>query len=46
MSSKRAAELTHTMYELEYILPGSEEKKRQLLRMAPDQQMLYDAVQK
>ena len=46
MSPKRAAELTHTMYELEYTLPGSAERKRQLLRMDTDQQTLYDAVQK
>ena len=44
MSPARAAELTQTMYELEYTLPGSAEIKRQLLKMTPDQQRLYDAV--
>lgn len=44
MSAKRAAELTHTMYELEYSLPGSGERKRQLLQMDADQRLLYDIV--
>lgn len=44
MSAKRAAELTHTMYELEYRLPGSGEVKRQLLRMDDEQRLLYDLV--
>lgn len=46
MSPKRAAELTQNMYELEYILPESGEKKRQLLRMDEEQQQVYDAVYK
>ena len=46
MSPKRAAELTHTMYELEYIFPGSIEKKRQLLKMDDEQQTLYDVIHK
>ncbi|MEK7287496.1 MAG: transposase [Elusimicrobiota bacterium] len=41
MSPARAAELTHTMYELEYTLPGSSEKKRQLLKMDDEQRLLY-----
>ena len=44
MSPKRAAELTHTMYELEYNLPGSIKKKRQLLKMDDEQQILYDVI--
>lgn len=44
MSAKRAAELTQTMYELEYSLPGSKERKRQLLKMDDEQQTLYDIV--
>ena len=44
MSPKRAAELTHTMYELEYTLPGSNEKKKQLLKMDNEQQLLYDVI--
>jgi hypothetical protein len=42
----RAAELTHTMYELEYILPGFADKKRQLFKMDSQQQLLYSIVQK
>ena len=44
MSAGRAAELTHTIYELEYSLPGSGEKKRQLLQMDQDQRLLYDLI--
>jgi hypothetical protein len=46
MSSKRAAELTHTMYQLEYSLPGSGERKRQLLKMDAEQRLLYDVIHK
>lgn len=46
MSPRRAAELSHTMYELEYTLPGSNEKKRQLLKMNDEQQLLYSVVQR
>lgn len=45
MSAARAAELTHTIYELEYNLPGSGERKRQLLQMDQDQRLLYDLIQ-
>ena len=44
MSPKRAAELTHNMYEFIYTLPDSREEKRQILKMCPEQQILYDAV--
>jgi len=46
MSPKRAAELTHTMYELEYTLPISNIRKRQLLKMDDEQRMLYDVIYK
>jgi len=46
MSPKRAAELTHTMYELGYTLPSSGESKKQLLKMDPEQQRLYDIIYK
>jgi transposase len=46
MSSKRAAELTHNMYELEYNLPPSNVRKRQLLKMDREQQVLYDVIYK
>lgn len=44
MSPARAAELTQNMYELQYVLPGSREMKRQLLRMEPEQHALYKAI--
>jgi transposase len=45
-SPKRAAELTHTMYALEYVLPHSQRKQTTLLKMDEDQQKLYDCVLK
>ncbi|MCD6413344.1 MAG: transposase [Elusimicrobia bacterium] len=44
MSPKRAAELTHTMYELEYTLPQSKKKEKILLKMDDEQQVLYNAI--
>jgi transposase len=44
MSPTRAAELTHTMYELQYTLPSSHETKRQLLKMDPEQTALLSAI--
>jgi len=46
MSPKRAAELTHNMYEMEYTLPTSNIRKRQLLKMDEEQQLLYDVIYK
>jgi hypothetical protein len=46
MTPKRAAELTQNMYELEYTLPGSGERKRQLLQMDEEQALLYRATRK
>jgi len=46
MSAKRAGELTQTMYELEYSLPDSGERKRQLLRMDEEQQSIYNITRK
>lgn len=46
MSPKRAAELTHNMYEMEYTLPTSNIRKRQLLKMDKEQQLLYDVIYK
>jgi len=46
MSPKRAAELTHNMYEMEYVMPSSNIRKRQLLKMDDEQQQLYDVVYK
>jgi transposase len=44
MTPARAAELAHTMYELVYAVPGSRERKRQLLKMDAEQKLLYQAV--
>lgn len=44
MSAARAAELTHTMYELQYLLPDSQEKKSLILNMDQDQNTLFNAV--
>ena len=46
ISPKRAAELTHTMYELDYSMPGSGERKQRILRMEEEPQLLYDAIHK
>lgn len=46
MSPKRAAELTHTMYELCYTLPGEVKQMKTLLRMDEEQQKLYDSMGK
>lgn len=43
-SPKRAAELTHNMYQIEYTLPDSGEKKTALLKMDDDQQKLYEVI--
>jgi transposase len=44
LSPKRAAELTQNMYQLEYVLPESGEKKRQHLKMDAEQRLVYEAV--
>lgn len=43
-SPERAAELTHTMYAIEYEEPNSLTKKTVLLKMDSNQQQLYDVV--
>lgn len=44
MSAKRAAELTHTMYEMEYVLPHAKRTERTRLKNDAEQQMLYEVV--
>jgi len=44
LSSKKAAELTHTMYQLEYMLPHSRKKQKKLLKMDKEQLELYNAI--
>lgn len=45
-SPKRASELTHNMYQLEYQAPKSLELKKILLKMDREQQKLYDIIHK
>lgn len=45
-SPKRAAELTHNMYELEYTLPHSIRTEKIILQMDTQQQTLYDIIHK
>ena len=44
LSLKRAADITQTMYELEYRLPGEALPTKTLLKMDPQQQLLYDII--
>jgi transposase len=46
MSPKRAGELTHTMYELHYILPNSKRLEKKILKMDTEQQTLYEVIHK
>lgn len=43
-SPKRASELTHNMYEVEYVLPHSKEKHKIILKMDAEQKILYNAI--
>ncbi|MBF0253407.1 MAG: transposase, partial [Candidatus Omnitrophica bacterium] len=45
-SPKRASELTHNMYELEYKAPKTLEFKKILLKMDQEQQVLYNVIHK
>lgn len=45
-SPKRAAELTHTMYGLDHQPTDGSNAERIILKMDPDQQLLYNIVQK
>lgn len=44
LSVKRAAELTHTMYQLQIILPNTKEQKKILLKMTDDQTHLHEII--
>jgi hypothetical protein len=46
MSPRRAAGLTHTMYELSCTLPGEAKRTNVLLKMDEEQQTLYDIIRK
>ncbi len=45
-SPRRASELTHTMYEIEYFLPHSRKKEKTVLRMDKEQQILCETIRK
>ncbi len=46
MSPARVAELTHNMYEIEFILPRSLKKERIILKMDEEQRLLLKIIQK
>jgi transposase len=43
-SPKRAAELTHNMYELEYTLPHAKKREKTILKMDEEQRTLYKVI--
>ena len=45
LSLKKAAEVTHNMYQITYTLPASKHTERHLLKMDQEQQELYDIIQ-
>ena len=46
LSLKKAAEVTHNMYEISYTLPESKHTKTKLLKMDDEQAHLYQIIQK
>jgi transposase len=46
LSLKKAAEVTHNMYEISYTLPDSKHTKNKLLKMDDDQAHLYQIINK
>lgn len=45
-SPKRATELTHNMYQIEYTLPHSKKTRKKILKMDQEQAMLYNIIHK
>ena len=45
LSLKKAAEVTHNMYQITYTLPASKHTESHLLKMDQEQQELYDIIQ-
>lgn len=45
-SVKRASELTHNMYEIEFILPKSRKKERIILKMDEEQELLRNIIER
>jgi transposase len=46
LSLKKAAEITHNIYEISYMLPESKHSKSKLLKMDDEQAHLYQIIQK
>ncbi len=46
LSLKKAAEVTHNMYQITYTLPASKHTETHLLKMDAGQQELYDIIQR
>ncbi len=46
LSLKKAAEVTHNMYEISYSLPESKHTKTKFLKMDDEQAHLYQIIQK
>lgn len=46
LSLKKAAEVTHNMYQITYNLPASKQTQTNLLKMDAGQQELYDIIQR
>ena len=46
MSPKRVGELTHNMYEIEFVLPKSRKKEGIILKLDEEQKLLRDIVEK
>jgi len=44
LSLEKAKELTHNMYEINYILPESKDAKSKLLKMDDEQAELYQII--
>ena len=46
LSLRKAAELTHNMYQITYTLPESKHTKSKLLKMDEEQAELYQIIEK
>jgi hypothetical protein len=46
LSLKKAAEITHNMYQITYTLPDSKHTKSRLLKMDEEQSELYEIINK
>lgn len=46
MSPRRAVDLTHNMYEIEFVLPKSRKKEKIILKMDDEQELLRSIIEK